>query len=47
MRKIKIRDEQKGIIFIALIIITVIALAFIFKFHSLFYLFGTYRLDKK
>ncbi len=32
MRKIKIRDEQKGIIFIALIIITVIALAFIFKF---------------
>ena len=32
MGKIKIRDEQKGIIFIALIIVTVIALGFIFKF---------------
>ncbi len=32
MRKIKIRDEQKGIIFIALIIITVVALSFVFAF---------------
>ncbi|WP_022931342.1 LCP family protein [Treponema bryantii] len=32
MRKIKIRDEQKGIIFIALIIITAVALSFVFAF---------------
>ena len=32
MGKIKIRDEQKGIIFIALIIITAVALSFVFAF---------------
>ena len=32
MEKIKIRDEQKGIIFIALIIITAVALSFVFAF---------------
>ena len=32
MGKIKIRDEQKGIIFIALIIIIAVALSFVFAF---------------
>jgi anionic cell wall polymer biosynthesis LytR-Cps2A-Psr (LCP) family protein len=32
MGKIKIRDEQKGLIFIALIIITAVALSFVFAF---------------
>ena len=32
MGKLKIRDEQKGVIFIALIIITAVALSIVFAF---------------
>ena len=32
MGKLKIRDEQKGVIFIALIIVTAIALSIVFAF---------------